>query len=314
MLVENGYVTRIPGRGTFVQQGAAPNAARAAQPDAVGKRQSTHKLVGLIIKGIGIAYGTALLKAIEQTCVKHGFTLVLKYSGSEEQERRCIDELLEIGAEGMIVVCVHGETYSERILRLALDRYPIVLLDRGLKGIPISFVGTDNVQASKELVEYLFAQGHREICCVTHMRPEIDVIVDRERGFSDTLLHHGHLVSEEENFVRVDLWGEQQTQEENINKLIAYMRAHPEKTAYMAVEHQFAEMVQAACWRCGRENPPQIVSFDCLRESIYQNQYTHIEQDETAMGTQAVELVAQAIGGDTQPQTIRVPYKLVPHE
>lgn len=311
MLVENGYVKRVPGRGTFVQPGAA-RAVHDVRPAAPFKQRDGHKLVGLVIKAIEPVYGTTLLEAIERTCVKHGFTLVLKYSGTEEQERRCIDELLEIDAKGMIVVCMHGETYSERILRLALDRYPIVLLDRGLKGIPISFVGTDNVQASMDLVDYLLGQGHREICCVTHMRPAIDVIEDRERGFSDALLHHGYIAGTE-NFVRVELWGDQDAQEKNIQSLVAYIRAHPEKTAYMAVEHRFAEMVQAACQRCSLDNPPQIVSFDCLSGSIYQNQYTHIEQDEAAMGTQAVELVAQLIAGNTQPQTIRVPYKLVQH-
>ena len=31
------------------------------------------------------------------------------------------------------------------------------------------------------------------------------------------------------------------------------------------------------------------------------------------MGTQALELVAQAIAGNTRPQTILVPYRLVEH-
>ena len=313
MLVEQGYVRRIPGRGTFVERDAIKSAPSSDAPATTGTRKDGHKLIGLVVKEIGNFYGTALLKAIEQACVRHGFTLVLKYSGTEEQERRCIDELLEIGAAGMIVVCMHGETYSERILRLALDRFPIVLLDRGLRGIPISFVGTDNVQAAKELVEYLFAQGHREIGCLTHLRPEIDVIMDREKGFCDALLHHGYIASEKDNFVRLDMWHDGHPQEHNNEKLLEYIQNHPEKTAYMAVEHHFAEMMQAACMQAGIDPMPQIVSFDCLRESIFENMYTHIEQNETEMGTQALELVAQAIAGNTRPQTILVPYRLVEH-
>lgn len=313
MLVEQGYVRRIPGRGTFVERDVIKSMPPSDAPPVTGARKDGHKLIGLVIKEIGTFYGTTLLKAIEQACVRHGFTLVLKYSGTEEQERRCIDELLEIGVAGMIVVCMHGETYSERILRLALDRFPIVLLDRGLKGIPISFVGTDNVQAAKELVEYLFAQGHREICCVTHLRQEIDVIMDREKGFCDALLRHGYIASEKENFVRLDMWGDGHPQEQNNESLLEYIKNHPEKTAYMAVEHRFAEMTQEACMRAGVEPMPQIVSFDCLRESIFENVYTHIEQNETEMGTQALELVAQAIAGNARPQTILVPYRLVEH-
>ena len=167
------------------------------------------------------------------------------------------------------------------------------------------------MQASKALVEYLLQRGHREICCVTHMHSQIDVIVDREDGFRSALLEQGYIAEEEKDFLRTDFWAEQYSWDQSVARIQAYILRHPEKTAYMAVEHGIAEMVQAAIARCSVDRQPQIVSFDSLQGSIYENVYTHIEQDENEMGRQAVDVLAQLIEGSRQPQTVYVPYRLV---
>lgn len=56
-------------------------------------------------------------------------------------------------------MCVQGETYNAAVLKLSVEKYPVVLVDREMKGVPIPCVGTNNYNAVKELMNILFKNG-----------------------------------------------------------------------------------------------------------------------------------------------------------
>ena len=49
--------------------------------------------------------------------------------------------LFSMRCAGLIVFPVHGEYYNDSLLRIVLDGYPVVLVDRYLKGIAVNSVG-----------------------------------------------------------------------------------------------------------------------------------------------------------------------------
>ena len=55
----------------------------------------------------------------------------------------------------MIIMPCHGKNYSPAILQLYLDDFPVVLIDKKMKGIPVPSVRTDNKAATAALVRAL---------------------------------------------------------------------------------------------------------------------------------------------------------------
>ena len=310
LLAESGHILRLPGKGSFINVPGEPEEVRPATSDA-----PRLPIIGYIVRGVGPSYGVQLLCALEEECKKQGFVLAIRFASTEAEEAQCIDDLLAIGASGLIVICIHGENYSERILRLVLDHYPIVLMDRGLQGIPVSYVGSDNQLAAEELTRFLLRSGREELCCVSCQvnRQDISVIADREQGFRDALMQHGRL-AEEDNFLRLEHEGfvrNMQIVDENIAAIMAYAQAHPEKEGYLCTSYDAAEETAAALEQLGQGAGKQIVCFGQIDSLLLRCRFPHVKQDEWAMGREAVRIIAQALAGDVKPKKVIVPYHIV---
>ena len=52
----------------------------------------------------------------------------------------------------MIIMPSHGKHYSPAILQLYLDDFPMVMIDKKLRGIPVPSVRTDNRAAAAKLI------------------------------------------------------------------------------------------------------------------------------------------------------------------
>ena len=56
-----------------------------------------------------------------------------------------------------------GDNYNSKVLELALNGYPLVLMDRRMQGISIPCVRTDNYEAANEVTKILIAMGHKNL-------------------------------------------------------------------------------------------------------------------------------------------------------
>ena len=86
MLVQEGYVIRRPGRGSFVgsrsSAGENANTERTDSPAVMGR-----KMIGLIMEDFTASFGIELLKAIDEEAQKRGYLLCVKRScGNQERE------------------------------------------------------------------------------------------------------------------------------------------------------------------------------------------------------------------------------------
>ena len=107
---------------------------------------------------------------LEQLARKAGYHLYPCFSyGNRELETQAIRYLRGIGAKGMFVMPCHGSYYNTEILRLVIDGYPTVLIDKKLDGISLDSVRTDNVQSMSRLVRY-FAETGRTFLIKTMAR------------------------------------------------------------------------------------------------------------------------------------------------
>jgi DNA-binding LacI/PurR family transcriptional regulator len=316
LLAEQNIISRMRGKGSYVIKTQEEEEFKRI----IHKDQTSQaKTIGVIMDAFGASYGYQLLLGIERECNKHKLNFILKCTyGSKRAEIEAINELLGIGVSGIIIMCVHDETYNAQVLKLVVEKFPIVLIDRQLKGIPISYVGTNNYMASKELTAWLFDHGYKNICFVTHASMQTPTIMERQYGFVDYHLEHNIITNESmwitnlRSMLPSDGAGEGVSEEMDLMQIKDFIIKNPSTTAFFAIEYSIGLLVYKTLQELGLDNEKKVVFFDGI-DGIYDSNpiFTRIKQGEYQIGTNSVDLVAQKINGQTADETRLIPYEII---
>lgn len=315
MLAEEGTVIRMPGRGTFLAKAPAPDGRGEAEP-VQGPSAAGEKKIGVILDGFGPSFGCRLLESIEYECQRQGIVMMLHCSyGKMEEESRAIEQLCANGAQGILIMCVHGEVYNASIMKMVVEHFPVVTLDRKLRGIPVSFVGTDNEAAARELADYLLDRGYRNICFAQRHSLETSAVKDRERGFC--IAHNERGIVPDESIwlsgIKATLplfFGPGQLKED-LQLVTDFIQEHPRIDSFFAVEYSIAQIIYTCLCRLGLEKEKPVVCFDSTENIMQEYQFTHVKQDEDQEGRLGVRILADAIDGNGEIRTVLVPHRIV---
>jgi DNA-binding LacI/PurR family transcriptional regulator len=244
--------------------------------------------------------------------------MVLKRTyGEQETEQQAIRRFVQSGGDGLLVMPVHGEFYNEELLRLALEGYPLVTVDRYLRGIATCAVYTDNKQAAYDLTTYLLDLGHENVAFLSPPREGTSSIEERFEGFSTALADHGQgqralfsLTSLRSTLPRAFHGESILTDEDKIRALILQ---YPQITAFLAEEYNIALILVQVLASLGKRVPEDcaIICFDSPDDPFGPPAFTHIEQDEATMGRTAVDLLMAQLRGQAVPTRTTVPFRLV---
>ena len=111
--------------------------------------------------------------------------------GNRELETQAIRYLRGIGAKGMFVMPCHGSYYNTEILRLVIDGYPTVLIDKKIRWNFTGF-GTDGQCAEHVAAGSVFF-GNREekIGFITVEETETSSLGERNEGFYQGISEYG---------------------------------------------------------------------------------------------------------------------------
>ncbi|MHA6533209.1 GntR family transcriptional regulator [Paenibacillus sp. BAC0078] len=316
MLAEEQLIIRQPGRGSFV---ADSNSALLKPYDnqqtvrTAGKK----RIIGLVITNFSDMYGTELIYGMEEASRENDCFLVVRRSfGIPELEEKAIQQLLGLGVDGLIIFPAQGEYFSAEILKLVIQKFPFVMIDRYLKGIPASSVSTDNVQAAKEATRYLFELGHRHIGFLAPPPANTTTIEERIDGIIEAHVEHNLLVDRE-------IWMETitstmpnvfdpQARVDDVNKLVEHLEKFPNITALFAAEYNIALLVEEAAGKLGLRIPEDlsVICFDSP-ESHEGCRITHMRQNQFSIGKQAFEIVLNMQGNEQPITRILLPATLI---
>ncbi len=314
MLAAQDIIIRKPGKGSYVSEN---DVKELPETEAVRNRNRNEQLIGVVMDSFGDSYGYKILLGMEQECRQQGICMVLKCSyGSKEEETKSIDKLMAVGINGLIIMCVHDENYNSKVLKLSVDNFPTVLIDRMLKGIPIPYVGTDNYKAAKELTEGLFTAGHQRICYAAPMSVDTSTVEDRHRGFVDCHMEHGFVTNESMWITDIkSTLPSYHTDElviEDMHKIQDFVQKHTEVTAFFAVEYSIAVIIYRALCQLGLEKEKSIACFDSPKNIADDLMHlTYVEQDEIAIGKNSIRVLAETMKGNKNLEPQLIPYKII---
>jgi GntR family transcriptional regulator, arabinose operon transcriptional repressor len=314
LLAKEGLIVRKPGRGSFVTEGRPVPEQRQAVSE-----ESKSLLVGLIITDFGNSYGMDMIYGMERAAAENDSFLLLRRSfGISNNEESAIRAFLQIGVDGIIVFPAQGEFYNAEILKLVIQGFPLVLVDRHLKGVNTASITTDNVKAAKLGTDYLLDLDHKYISMLTPPPMDTTAIEDRIEGFVRAHAERGVLVDR-------TLWLDKITstlpnsfnppnQEKDIFMIKAHLQSNPQITALFAIEYNIALLAKTAIEQLGLRIPQDIsiVCFDSPPTTLGSGYlFTHLAQEEEKIGRLAVENVLKLKNGDKVASQIVLEAQLI---
>ncbi len=281
-LVDTNLIVRIKGKGSFV--------AGKDGLDILNSRRSSFKgIIGIIVPTICMPIESSLFYLIQSRMHSLGYhTLIRVTDGQIEKEKEAIKMFLAFGVRGFIIfpaiLSEANHPYNEEILRLSLDRFPHVLIDRNLPHLISSSVVSDNKTVACEVVESLLSDGHKEILLFTQ-RDTNSATHERLLGFEEGFMHFNKPIDKRLWFTALDPPGNP-----NLDAALqAFLSEHPNATAGIAIDTPLASVVYAILHQFGKSVPDKfkLVSFDDPRLPFV----PYVKQDVSSIAEKAIQIL-----------------------
>ena len=256
-------------------------------PNQIARSLSTKqaKTIGLIVPDIMNPFFPELARAIEDTALQQGYTVMLCNSDEDAQkEQHYIQTLQQTYIAGFIIATngLHTNTYENL-------KVPTVLIDRFTEG-DIPSVASQNEQGARLAAEYLLAKGAEHIGFISGPR-ELEPVQKRLQGFKEGLGDVQLAAFAESNFHF----------KEAEQVAIQMLQSNPHIDSVFASSDILAIGVLKAASALGLKVPEdlQVVGFDgiSLGEMLTPT-LTTIAQDIYALGEKATQMLIQQIHGE----------------
>ena len=327
-LAQDGWIRRIQGRGSYVEgvpasagggvastsawaapaasavpagavaASAVAAAAATAAAAAAASRAVVRPFAALLLPSLADAFSLRLYNGIYRALAEAGWRLVLMLTDdSPAREAEAIRECLAMGAAGLIVFPVDSETHNEEIMRLKLERYPFVVVDRTLAGLETHYVGSDGAKGAALAVDHLYELGHRDIAIVSDVPVSTSTVDQRLQGYMKALKARGELV--DPALMLTELAVDTETPAPNPSHPLERCVAERRASAYVTTNGRLALHLLRVAGRLGLRVPEDVsvVTFDDPSPSRELSFFTHIDQQEERMGRLAAETLAGLLAG-----------------
>lgn len=334
-LAKEGWIYRIPGRGSFVseevselvshqnRQGGAARLNPAESSHTLSQIGSAHgvngdelliasgqtegdqgtKTIGLVMPQLVDYFAIRLLQGINSVIENSPYHLqiVLTYN-SIDREKAAIKDLIRKGASGLIIFPSDAEMYNEDILSLKLRGFPFVLIDRYLPGVATNVARSDGMVGSQLAVDYLWGLGHRDIAiCSDSPLPTITV-EDRINGYMEAMKQKEAMINPA--LILTDF----AVDYKEIDKKHPLYRFIKNQigTAYITLNGRLGLHIYSICKELGLRVPEDIsiLTFDDPSPGLHEwGFFSHISQSEMEMGEAATQILLDLLeGGDSREQ------------
>jgi LacI family transcriptional regulator len=154
-------------------------------------RRSRSDTLGVMISDITNPFFSDIVRGIENTIhieMPNHNVILCNTEENEERELRYLEVLQEKRVEGIIAAPVGGNAHAFN--SLVSSGVPVVFVDRALQGVGVDSVGSNNREASRQLIKHLLDHGHKRIALMRALL-NANTINDRVLGYQDALRDAG---------------------------------------------------------------------------------------------------------------------------
>ncbi|SLK09986.1 MULTISPECIES: GntR family transcriptional regulator [unclassified Paenibacillus] len=310
-LVDKGVVYRLQGKGTFVNDHSPEEIHNIT---SAVKEQLTVPTIGFLLPRLDNRFTANLLSGIEDTLSENGYQLLFaKTNDSQETEILKIQEMKQAGVRGLIIYPVEGEHYNNEILALTLNRFPLVLLDRNLKGVETNSISSDNHEAAIQAVKHLHELGHNRIGFISTLAEGTSSIEDRLHGYEKALEDRHILIDRSIQMTRLAMSA---SDEEVIMMIQKFLQANPQMTALLS--SNFSPHVIQAAMQMGISVPEDlsVVFFDDVEfPDFCIIPPTAVVQQELELGREAGRVILKQVENpNSEYLQVKLPTMLIPRQ
>ena len=263
-------------------------------PFAVSLRYDTTRTIGVVVPDVSFNHYAHIVKHIEAQARKAGYMCIITDSGDDyENEKNCIDLLVNMHVEGIIICPTQNTVDFSHILNLKKTRVPVVLFDRDAE-IDISSVVINDAESACQSTNYLIDSGAR---CVGFIGGpnKMNQTVDRKHGYLESLRQHGMPIRRE--LVKCSHISY------NIGMAATYELLDQEERpdAIIASHGLLAIAAMKAVESRGLRIPEDIAIVGYMSDWIAEvttPRLTYVRQNQKEMGTKAFRLLKDQLDGD----------------
>jgi LacI family transcriptional regulator len=260
---------------------------------------------GLIVNSIGNPFFAELVEGVEGRFTESGRTLLLtQHNDSVAVQRKQIEVMLENRVDGVLLVPTYG-TPVGHIERLRRAGVAMAMLTRRLDGIPVPYIGSDNVKGARAAGEHLISHGCRHIAFVGGTK---GTSAQRER--EDGLLA---AVARTQGRVAVTSHPAPGSPEAGYAIARELLDSMEDLDAILAYNDIVATGVTAAVRDSGRSvgGAVKIVGFDDIAASAFQRpSLTSVNARPSLLGTVAADTIVRLLDDPTADESVIVPNSL----
>ncbi|WP_257469060.1 GntR family transcriptional regulator [Bacillus sp. D386] len=293
-LAEEGIVERIKGKGTFV--------CESYLTSSINQLNKQKGLIALILPNMKTKIEQEFVNFIERYVTENGYKLIIKITReSQYVEADAIEMFREMEVSGMIIFPTEKETYNEAVLKLSLDKYPFVLIDRYMENILTYSVTSENEVGTFEAISYLLNEGHKNIGLISPFITNT-VTNERSKGFENAFLIKGIKIDKNQ-WLLLGFNDIQPNITPNLIKI--FLLSKPEISAVFTMNAELALYTHLAICSLKKELGREIVLLTFDPSGIAGVPF--IKQDIDKCSKKAVDLLLEQVKGTYNPKRIYVP-------
>lgn len=299
LLAEEGIVYRMPRRGTFLADptDGSPRGSEAGRSAIAAQRRH----IGLVVPEISDYIGQFMAEAIREVS-QHGFEFLVRVTdGRLDQEDDILRELVnEARVDGIILFPEDRMNCGNELLRLYVNQFPVVIVDRIFKEVNIPSVYHDHTQGAYDITKLLFEHGHERIGFVSE--PIFGVMSREERyhGFTQAYQEFNLPLSLQARSMDFSLKEatNPQTAAASAEKLETFLRDNEDMTAVFCSNDYVALYVYYAAQKLKIRVPEQLslVGFTDLPISrLMPVPLTTVRKNTAELASAAIQLISERI-------------------
>ena len=275
-------------------------------PFAMSLRFDTTRTIGIVVPDVSFNHNAHIVKCIEAEARKAGYMCIITDTDdSLENETNCLELLVNMHVEGIIICPSQDATNFHYLLQLRQIHIPVVVFERATD-VDISSVNINDAASAREATNYLIDSGSRRIAFLGGPN-QMKQTVDRKHGYLQALRERGIPI-------RTDLvMCHRLSFNSGLSDTMELLRLPEPPDAILASHGLLAISALQAVTSYGKRIPDEVSIIGYMSDWVSEMSHPRIsfvKQNLKEIGIKAFRLLLDQINGDDSVQHVVVKARL----